>query len=144
MECDNDTQDADWDEEQRKQDAIAALGSLRESHASASASAAGSHPSLSGADTSNSLSRRSSGALTPFGSSASPWTSSTSLHSYHHEHPSLLDPDNPEARFLDRVSQLPYISGAMRVYEMGRNSSRVVKVRRSLPWLLRALPRPST
>jgi hypothetical protein len=39
--------------------------------------------------------------------------------------------------FIGRVSQLPLVSGALRVYERGRNSSRVVKV--SLGHLLLAI-----
>lgn len=35
--------------------------------------------------------------------------------------------------FIGRVSQLPLVSGALRVYERGRNSSRVVKVRDAHP-----------
>lgn len=36
---------------------------------------------------------------------------------------------NGDDGFIGRVSQLPLVSGALRVYERGRNSSRVVKVR---------------
>lgn len=102
--------------EQREQDAILALGSLRGNLSSSSISPL----DLSTADNSRDLSRRSSAALTPF-EGPSPWTSTTSLHS-------LQDPNIPDARFFDRVSHLPYIASAVRAYELGRNSSRVVKV----------------
>merc|ERR1712093_89417 len=39
----------------------------------------------------------------------------------------LNEAEQGEDGFIGRVSQLPYVSGALKVYERGRNSSRVVK-----------------
>lgn len=44
----------------------------------------------------------------------------------------LSGPELGDDGFIGRVSQLPYVSGALKVYERGRNSSRVVKVGRSV------------
>lgn len=43
-------------------------------------------------------------------------------------HPANIPTELNEDGFIGRVSQLPLVSGALRVYERGRNSSRVVKV----------------
>lgn len=40
------------------------------------------------------------------------------------------DPDRPD--FKTRVSHLPLVNTALRAYEQGKNSSRVVKVRTSI------------
>lgn len=109
--------------DQRERDAILALGSMRRqsSHQPSAATSP-----TAGWDTSQELSRRSSAVFTPFDTN-SPWTSTTSLHS--HDVASFMDPNGPDPKFLERFSQLPYISGARKAYEAGRNSSRVVKVR---------------
>ncbi|GAA95485.1 uncharacterized protein L969DRAFT_614927 [Mixia osmundae IAM 14324] len=45
----------------------------------------------------------------------------------HDEHGGDETLDEGDARFLDRMSQFPIVSGALKAYERGRNSSRVVK-----------------
>lgn len=42
-------------------------------------------------------------------------------------------PDPPPPDFVSRVSSLPLVGSALRAYEHGKASSRVVKVRRSFP-----------
>jgi hypothetical protein len=61
----------------------------------------------------------------------SPMTSLSDLHQLE------MDKEQQE-HFLDRVSQMPLVQGALRAYELGKNSSRVVKVSPKL-WLPKSL-----
>lgn len=119
------------DEQQRERDAILALGSMRQSSNQPQPQSSSFSNPTAPLDSSQELSRRSSSVFTTF-DAASPWTSTTSLHS---PDASVLDLSAPDAKFLDRVSRLPYISSARRAYELGRNSSRVVKVSRHVKFL---------
>jgi hypothetical protein len=57
---------------------------------------------------------------------SSPATSLAEMQQY----PGLGDqPDLVDEHFLDRVSQMPLVSGALKGYERARNSNRVVRVR---------------
>ena len=80
----------------------------------------------------------SSNTTTSSGGPITPNTSALSLASSEHSSGSayvvgpdgeVLITDAEDPRFLERVSQLPIVSGALRAYEGARNSNRAIKVR---------------
>ena len=84
--------------------------------------------------------RTTSSNTTSSGGPITPSTSAVSLASSEHSHSSgsayvvgpdgeVLITDAEDPRFLERVSQLPIVSGALRAYEGARNSNRAIKVR---------------
>ena len=109
------------DEEARVRLAISALGSMRDSVPPSNPNhyhPYGFHP----VQPSNSSYTSSNGTSTP--------PTASSITGFNGSGTELILPEDPQEqeRFLERVSQFPLVSGAIKAYEGARNSNRVVRV----------------